>query len=301
MLGAFNEGRTKAMRAKGDEDVCCYHWFEYCSGRPILDGEVARSAALEPGNAWIDGRAASDGAVAPPPDPATRRRLAAGWADDALREHAAIAAFGRASLELLAVGAPPELVAGCHRAALDEIEHARDCLMLAQRFGATDLRPGALADVQPRAPDLLRLACDTFDEGCVGESIAALTALRALRQCTDLQTRRVLERIARDEADHAALAFATVAWAVREGGEPVRRGVLERIELARTLHDNAGDAGHGRDQVPRARPQPATDDGRWGRPSAASRRAAAAAWLASDLAELCGAGSAAQKTTSTAV
>jgi len=40
-------------------------------------------------------------------DPGLRAELGLAWADDALDEHASIAAFARFSLELLALGAPP--------------------------------------------------------------------------------------------------------------------------------------------------------------------------------------------------
>ena len=47
--------------------------------------------------------------------PALRRRLAELWSQDALLEHASIASFSRFALQLLAVAAPPALVAGAHR------------------------------------------------------------------------------------------------------------------------------------------------------------------------------------------
>ncbi|MBK7581241.1 MAG: hypothetical protein IPI67_13630 [Myxococcales bacterium] len=39
-------------------------------------------------------------------------------------EHSSIASFAKVALDLPALGAPPELVAATHHAALDEIEHA---------------------------------------------------------------------------------------------------------------------------------------------------------------------------------
>ncbi|MCY1071931.1 hypothetical protein OV090_44715 [Nannocystis sp. RBIL2] len=81
--------------------------------------------------------------------------------------------------------------------------------------------------------ELVRLACDTFVEGCVGETIAALVATRAARRCTDPSVTAGLARIADDEAEHAALAWATVAWAVTQGGETVRSAVRA---LARDMH-----------------------------------------------------------------
>ena len=82
-----------------------------------------------------------------------------------------------------------------------------------------------LPPVQPRAGGLVALACDTFREGCVGETIAALTALRGRRGCTAEAADAALAAIAADETRHAELAWATVAWAVDVGGREVAEAV----------------------------------------------------------------------------
>ena len=43
------------------------------------------------------------------------------WRLSGLAEHSSVAAFARAALELMAVGAPAELVADAHQAAIDEV------------------------------------------------------------------------------------------------------------------------------------------------------------------------------------
>jgi hypothetical protein len=151
--------------------------------------------------------------------------LAEAWSSDARMEHASIASFARATLELLAVGAPPALVSATQQASLDEVEHARLCFALASRYAGRELGPGPLAVVGPRSADLVRLACDVFVEGCVGETIAALAAVRAGRGCEDEVVREVLAKIADDEARHAAVAWATLGWACERGGEAVREAV----------------------------------------------------------------------------
>ena len=76
--------------------------------------------------------------------PELRERAAAWWLRAALLEHASIASFARFSLELLRYGAPPELVVGAHRAALDEVAHARLAFALASSWSGRDLGPGAM-------------------------------------------------------------------------------------------------------------------------------------------------------------
>ena len=59
-------------------------------------------------------------------------------------EHASIAAFARFSLELLAFGAPPDLVEQAQAAMADETRHAKLCFALAGAYAERPIGPGAL-------------------------------------------------------------------------------------------------------------------------------------------------------------
>jgi hypothetical protein len=250
MQGALNQHGTELARAKaGGEDTCCYHWFEYCSGRPLLceHGPVVAPARVSPRAAWSEPALA--GVEPPPLAAALRQRIAEGWLEDALAEHASVAAFARATLELMAVGAPPSLLADTQRAALDEIEHTRLCASLAARYGGVAMEPGPLPAPAPRPASLARVAADAFAEGCVGETIAALAAQRAARGVADPTLKERLATLADDEARHAALAWSTVAWALSQGGE----AVAERLrEVAAALQPSP------RPALPAADPHAAT-------------------------------------------
>ncbi len=251
MQGRLRKIATAEKRqATGDDNQCCYHWFDYCSGRPLLDDELAsQRAPLQPGEAWLMGHVSEDSehnheAIDALPL-ALRRRLAALWLDDAGAEHASIASFARATLELLAVGAPPELIFAAQQASLDEVRHARTCFTLAALYAGEAAEPGPLPAPRLRSPDLLTLACDTFLEGCVGETIAALAALRAARHCQVPAVREALGGIADDEARHAELAWATLAYAVRNGGPEVAaavRALAEPLRAAAMAADDMTDA-----------------------------------------------------------
>ena len=202
MQGRLMSSVTKEKRDAGQADICCYHWFEYCSGRPLLDGEEMIVASLREGSSW-----SCDPADVAAPDHRpdsdvpehVRERLGQLWVDDALAEHAAIAAFERATLELMAMAAPPTLLGEVQLAAADEVEHATHCFGLAARFSGLQREPGPLHSLEPRVrglagmdpqdarvgADWVRLALDTFVEGCVGETIATLIAKRAQRHCQD--------------------------------------------------------------------------------------------------------------------
>jgi hypothetical protein len=213
---------TLAERKKGNADACCYTWVEPCpGGRALRSGEGVALAARGTSAGW------SSRHVAPPSElsSAARQALADAWLADALAEHASVASFARATLELMAVGAPAELVRACQAASLDEIEHARLAFAQASRFAGTVIAPGPLVCPPLRAPSLVQVAIDTFVEGCVGETLAALSAERARAAATDASICSTLDRIAHDEAAHAALAWRTVAWTVSEGGDEVRRAL----------------------------------------------------------------------------
>jgi len=203
--------------------------------RPFLVGTSLRSASSQARDDWSAARlsAGDDLAV----DPAVARELAKSWLADGLEEHASIAAFARFSMMMLSVAAPPELVAASQRASLDEIAHARDCFALARRYGATDAGPGPL-DVHdalgPGRRSLADLAALTAEEGCVGETLGAALAGEQLAAAVDPEVRRILARIARDEARHAELAWRFVAWAISEErrGAPGAEGVTRAVTAA---------------------------------------------------------------------
>ncbi|NVB43276.1 ferritin-like domain-containing protein [Pseudenhygromyxa sp. WMMC2535] len=240
MRGGLMTSETEEKRAsQGEQALCCYHWFEYCSGRPLLDGEEAVLAELLPGSSWcceaIEVAAPLDRPDDLLPDE-LRARLGELWVEDGRMEHAAIAAFMRATLELMAMAAPSELLAEIQQAAQDEVEHAQRCFGLAARFSGEPREPGALPALEPRvgaAPegssaDWVRLVVDTFVEGCVGETIAALVARRAMRHCEDPATSYTLEQVVDDEGRHAGLAWRTVRWALEHSGEH-RDDVIEAL------------------------------------------------------------------------
>ncbi|KIG19542.1 putative lipoprotein [Enhygromyxa salina] len=219
---------TRAKRAAGEADACCYTWMEQCpGGRPLLDdrGQPQLAELVELGQA---GQADTRDEL--PTE--LRQRLAQAWLADALIEHASIASFLRVRAELEAVGAPDQLLAACERAAVDEQRHAARCFELAARYGRA-CAPASSPQLAPRDGGLIRVAIDTFIEGCVGETVAAAGAQRAARGCTDPAVAQVLAEIADDESEHAALAWRTLAWAIAKHGAPVLLAVREVSEQLR--------------------------------------------------------------------
>lgn len=148
-----------------------------------------------------------------------RDRLSAIWLEAARAEHASIASFANLSLRLLALGAPPDLVADAHAAALDEIRHARLAFELASAYAGVPLAPVRFDDAarMSAAGDLSALAIETLLDGCINETVAAVEAETAGAAAGDPVIAAALREIAADEARHAELAWRIVAWCVRTG------------------------------------------------------------------------------------
>jgi hypothetical protein len=235
-------------------DTCCYYWVDSvpcgpdpggegccyvaqvfqgqgCEGRPLrVDGEL-RLATLASRDDWsarveLEARALS---------PVARAALAAAWIHSARAEHASVASFARFALELMALGAPADLVRGAQLAMGDEIAHAELCFGVARALTGDDVGPGPLSldGLQMGAIDPVAVAVATVVEGCVNETLAAALALAELEAAEDADVVRALTKIAEDETRHAGLAWRTVAWMIRRFGEPVREAVIEALRVAR--------------------------------------------------------------------
>ncbi|MFN7147029.1 MAG: hypothetical protein ACK4YP_24870, partial [Myxococcota bacterium] len=132
------------------------------------------------------------------------------WLRQAREEHASVAAFARFTLQLLALGAPADLVADAVAAQADELRHAA---MALARAGGGALGPMDLAGEDGPAT-LVAVAVATAREGCIGETAAVHAAIEAAAAATDPEERRLWRAIVRDETRHAALAWRFLRWAV---------------------------------------------------------------------------------------
>lgn len=233
MMGRLRKLASAEARETGPKDTCCYHWFDYCSGRPLLAYTQTPDDALTtlagkladtlPGDGW---ESPSRRPSSEQPTPVVGRE----WLADAQAEHASIAAFAGQMLDLVRTGAPANLLAATARAGRDEIRHARECFALAAHHLGESQCPGPLVHQPASDASLEDIACALFLEGCVGETIAALTAGRAAKQARCAGTRKVLQTIAEDEAQHAALAWQTLAYLFARGQEPVVEAVAQLAE-----------------------------------------------------------------------
>jgi hypothetical protein len=145
---------------------------------------------------------------------------AARWAERASDECSSVLAFLQLALELLDEDAPLELVARAVRSAEQELSHTVAAAGLASRFGQAKVAARAPSPRfrarLPRRRQLARLARESWVDGCLNEGLAALIALAEASDTKDPEEARVSAKIARDEAEHAALAFDVVRWIIEK-------------------------------------------------------------------------------------
>jgi hypothetical protein len=204
-------------------------------GRPLRVGGKPVSAPVVPGEGWSGEGAMPDVSAL---SPAARAALAKLWTESAQAEHASVPAFSRLSLALMAVGAPARLVEAAHRAALDEIEHARRAFALASCYGGAPVAPGELAELH-FAPDgiaagLQELAQESLLDGCLNEGLAAAIAAEASGRAGDPAARAVLAAVACDETAHAELGWEIVAWCCMQSGVEMHRALRQALRAAPT-------------------------------------------------------------------
>ncbi|AKT36726.1 hypothetical protein [Chondromyces crocatus] len=148
------------------------------------------------------------------------------FANVAHLEAASVDAFERLREELAFHGAPQELLDRADAAREDEVRHARVMRRVAERFGGMWKEPA----VEHRAPrSLEEIAIENAAEGCVRETYGALVGMWQAQFARDRVVRRVMRRVARDEAAHASLAWAVDAWLLPQLSEEARA----RVEAAR--------------------------------------------------------------------
>jgi hypothetical protein len=198
-------------------------------GRPFLVAGSARLAPLsDDGGDW-----AYRTAPETTHSPGARQKLAEHWAEMGRMEHASVAAFARFTLDLLSLGAPAELVVASQQALGDEIEHARLCFGLASAYAGRAFGPGELSvDGALEARSFETIVMTAIHEACVGETLAALEAEAELARATDPEVRRVLERIARDEARHAELGYRFLRWALDRAEPELRHRFIAELDAA---------------------------------------------------------------------
>jgi hypothetical protein len=179
--------------------------------------------------------------------------LADQWRENGKTEHASVAAFARLTLDLMALGAPPTLIAAANRDALDEIRHTELCFSLAHALDGKTVSPAPFPQAQrvttlPRSRTLAlaKLAVDSLIDGALHEGVSARIIAKLAHRCEVPGIRAALKEIAADEGRHSAHGWAAVAWCLEEGGRPVAEALTGALRaLPRAMRSALPEAASG--------------------------------------------------------
>lgn len=186
---------------------------------------------------------------------ADRDTLAAIWMDRARSESAVGNVFAQVADELVASGAPSELVALARSATADEARHAAVCEELARAYGHDSAprpeRRVRLSDYdQPTVR--LRAALHAVHVCCISETIATVFVEACLGACGSPMLREIHREHLADEVQHARVGWAYVATLTAEERTAIASELASVLELqldAWTARISdlpiAGVAGHG--------------------------------------------------------
>jgi len=171
--------------------------------------------------------------------PSARRALGDHWRVQGEMEHASVVAFHDLARRLTSVGAPTALVERAIRAAHQEADHTQRCFDLAGRYLGQSLFPGRLHRPirlpRSRETELTRLAVEALRDGVLNEGYAAWLAAGQAERATDFRVRDTLLVVARDEAEHAELSVAVLAWCLAQGEADVMSAVVAAAERLPTM------------------------------------------------------------------
>jgi hypothetical protein len=131
------------------------------------------------------------------------------YATCAYLEAASVHAFRIMRRELMAFGAPADLLDGALRAEADEVKHTRMTRKIARAHGG---KPPKVRVKKHVSRSLEEIATENAVEGCVRETFGALIAMWQAEHATDASIAKAMKEIAVDETRHAALSWSVASW-----------------------------------------------------------------------------------------
>jgi len=188
---------------------------------------------IVPGSSWANTK------VTVTSDQPIPNGLAEQWRQNGRSEHASVAAFARVTLDLMALGAPPRLLADANADAIDEIRHTELCFSLARSLDGKSEDPGPFPEasrVRPgpasRVMGLSALAVHSLIDGALHEGVSARVVAKLAKRCEVPAIRGVLKERSRPTkgvmphtagtSSSGATRSAEIPWP-RRSGERSRR------------------------------------------------------------------------------
>ena len=154
------------------------------------------------------------------------------WTQSAHQEWCAAGAFIALQQALLLARAPVDLIGASGRFVADEMLHVELACRMAMAYGGgapLEVDPTAITPETAEQDPLLRCAELALRVSCVGESFSLPLIVEELTSATDPLSRRVLRRIARDEAGHGRFGWWVLDWVLEHGVSAADRARLAAV------------------------------------------------------------------------
>ena len=161
-----------------------------------------------------------------------RAELARIWSERIPTEYRSITGFSTFSFDLIAAGAPVDLVAVCHRVCIDELRHTELAVKMVETYGGT--RPDLPREISSLPADSTltavgQAARSAISLSCLGETFAC-TELSMLRdRAVDPVVKGVLTIFLADEIMHARIGWAYLAHALKTATAEIKESVAVAV------------------------------------------------------------------------
>jgi rubrerythrin len=169
--------------------------------------------------------------------PGLRAGLAAMWRARMVSEHRAVGIFQLYGLDLLAAGAPAEVLSLACRAALDEVRHAELFARLTSIYsGAPETPPPGIPPLteDPSIPIDHQVAREALHLSVGSETFSAVLLQEKRERAEDPVVRDVLGVVIADEIHHARMGWAFLAALVERRADDAKAAEMHAL-LGREL------------------------------------------------------------------
>ena len=167
--------------------------------------------------------------------PEERARLAETWRRRAAAEYLAVSTFSFLAVDLVAAGAPADVLSHAARSQLDEIRHAELAIRMVEIYGGQRIEPPAGMSRLPydkTRPKLHQAVANTLLVSCVSETYATTVLIATRELTTDPVAHAVLTSIYSDEVMHARLGWSYLRYGIEQGGQGVIDAAAEMVPRA---------------------------------------------------------------------
>jgi hypothetical protein len=164
--------------------------------------------------------------------PDVRAELARIWGERIPTEYRSITGFATFSFDLIAAGAPVDLVAVCHRVCIDELRHTELAVKMVDLYGGH--RPPLPREINSLPGDTsltaVAQACrSAILLSCLGETFACTELVMLRDRAIDPVVRGVLTVFLSDEIVHARVGWAYLAHAFKTADQATRKSVADAV------------------------------------------------------------------------